>query len=43
VLVARARNLSGDGGDPVSDLVDLFKEMPGDDADWRSILEEPYG
>ena len=42
-LLKRAAEIRREVGDPVTALVELFSKMPGDDASWREILDEPYG
>lgn len=42
-LLQNAREMEKDYPDPVGALTELLGNLPGDEATWREIIEEPYG
>lgn len=43
LLISRAEELEGEFPEPVAALVEMFREIPGDEERWREIIDEPYG
>lgn len=42
-ILARARELEKITHDPIESMIRVLGDLPGDYADWREIVEEPYG